>query len=298
MRLLPRFDDLGCHRDPGVPEICRLTLRRRDGKANALTASMAREAASAFRWVTDRQNEACVVVLTSALDRHFCAGLDLAGVRDEASGNPGVFDAASDLLLAVAECPAYLICAARGGAIGAGGALGMACDYFVVDGESDARVHHPEQQFGLLPWLSIPYILRRMLRGPGGYEAARSYLNSRAPWGPDDCLRAGLVDEVWRPGRGPATFGERVSEVAWQALERIRLGGRVKAAYPAPPPPDGSTDPGGMVGMAVRHLRGESGVSDRDLARDSVGRLRDMARRPETRALIDAYAAKIGRRSG
>jgi enoyl-CoA hydratase/carnithine racemase len=310
----PAFPDLACRLDPELPGLLDVSIRRSDGKGNALNDALVRQLTEVFGWLTDYTAEVQVVLLGSGLDGYFSTGLDMGEMREEAlrgGDNQGRFGALTALLAAVSECPAYLIGVPRGTAVGGAAAMLYACDYVVADGstleggEPAVTFQHPERCFGMLPWLSAPYILRRMLTYPGCYREARQYLSGASRWAPEACFRAGLVDDVWLPGRGAETFKEYALSAAGAALARVRSGAPLKRAYPKPPQEpagwgeDGGTDPeiDELIRTVAGHLRGDSGLTDREFSGYCVGRLCAMGRRPQAAAALDRHARAIGRRA-
>jgi enoyl-CoA hydratase/carnithine racemase len=130
-----------------------------------------------------------VLVLTGAGDT-FCAGADIAGMTDPATGSALAQSAAVEAEEALAAFPKPTLAAIRGFCVGGGCQLAAACDLrFTAEGA----------RFGVTPArLGIVYAASstRRLVALVGPAAAKHLLFSAELIGDERALRVGLVDEV------------------------------------------------------------------------------------------------------
>lgn len=164
-------------------------------RANALTHDMLRDLASLLE-SPEPAGGACVV-LSGAGERHFCAGLDLAGVAPEEL--VGHLRAGEDLLFraseAVVACRRPVVAAIGGSAVGGGLELAMACDWRIA--AAGARLAMPAARLGVV---YSPAGLRRALALMGPARTRRLFLTGR-PVEAQEALALGLVDQVVPAGR-------------------------------------------------------------------------------------------------
>ena len=129
-------------------------------------------------------------VVTGAGDKAFCAGADLA-VRASDTAEPGggdTFRPAFDQLLdAIVDCPAPVIAAVNGPAIGAGMQLAIACDLRVA--AFSATFSIPAARLGV--FLSPANVQR--LAALVGQGAARDVLLAARTLDADEAAAVGLV---------------------------------------------------------------------------------------------------------
>ena len=147
-------------------DIATLVLNRPE-RLNALNVELAAALVAALRRVAADASVRCVV-LTGA-GRAFCAGGDLALLRDARRRNAGgelegLLRAGSETLLAIAEMSKPVLAAVNGPAAGAGMNLALACDVRIASdqasfGQNFAKV-------GLFPDFGGTWLLPRLV-GPG-----------------------------------------------------------------------------------------------------------------------------------
>ncbi len=147
-------------------DIATLVLNRPD-RLNALNVELAAALVAALRRVAADASVRCVV-LTGA-GRAFCAGGDLALLRDARRRNAGgelegLLRAGSETLLAITEMTKPVLAAVNGPAAGAGMNLALACDVRIASdqasfGQNFAKV-------GLFPDFGGTWLLPRLV-GPG-----------------------------------------------------------------------------------------------------------------------------------
>ena len=141
----------------------------------------------------ERDGDVRVVVITGARDRAFSAGADIADFEEYRSDGAkarvyaAAFEGAMDAIEAISK---PTICLIKGFCVGGGCEMSMAADLrFAAD---NARFGIPVAHLGIL----IGYAeMSRLLRlvGPGN---AASILYTGRPFGSEDALRMGLVNEV------------------------------------------------------------------------------------------------------
>ncbi|MDN5787748.1 crotonase/enoyl-CoA hydratase family protein [Pseudorhodobacter sp.] len=186
-----RFDTITVAIDPRG--VARLTLNRPE-KRNAMSAQMIAELTAAAGQlgadVTVR-----VVVLAAEGDS-FCAGGDLAWMRDQMEADAATrADGARKLammLAALNNLPKPLIGRVQGQAYGGGVGLMSVCD--VAIGVLGARFGLTETRLGLIPATIGPYVVARM-----GEAMARRVFFSARLFDADEAVRLGLLAHVVAP---------------------------------------------------------------------------------------------------
>jgi enoyl-CoA hydratase len=131
-------------------------------------------------------DEICVVILTGAGERAFCAGADMTeAVRAREVGGPG--DGTVDVVLRVARYPKPVIAAVNGYAYGGGAVLAITCDLRLA--AHTARFLFPGASYGLVVGASqLPRIV-------GSARAKDLIFGARVVEAPE-ALRIGLVNEI------------------------------------------------------------------------------------------------------
>lgn len=195
----------------------------RKGSLNAFTQQMILELTDAARSFRD-DTKTQAVVFTGTPDA-FSAGID----RKELAGDG--FDKMDDverrqafyrgvrLCEAVEEMPQITIAAMERMAVGAGIALGLACDWRVLGRE--AFLYVPEVKIGLnLQWGALPRLIS--LVGPA--RAKRICILCER-MGADQALDWGIVDEVADDGKTVAAalaLAARAVEMPWATARMVK----------------------------------------------------------------------------
>ncbi len=145
-----------------------LTLRlNRPAKKNAVTDSMYRDIAAAL--IHADQDPEMAVVVIEAEGPHFCAGNDMAALRDLASGAITLGDLhTNQFLTALSTFGKPLLAAVTGRAIGVGSTLLLHCD--VVYAAHDARLSFPFVNMALVPEAGSAYLLTARIGYPRAYR--------------------------------------------------------------------------------------------------------------------------------
>lgn len=171
-----------------------LTLRlNRPERLNALNFELGRALVDAF-WRAASDGSTRVIILTGA-GRGFCAGGDLAVLRDARSRNAGhelegLLLAGKEIAIAICTMPQPVIAAVNGPAAGAGMNLALACDLRIASdqasfGETFARV-------GLFPDFGGTYFLPKIV---GAAKAAELFYTAEMI-SAAEAARLGIVNRV------------------------------------------------------------------------------------------------------
>jgi methylglutaconyl-CoA hydratase len=167
--------------------VLRVAMARPE-RRNAFDAALIGELTAAFAEV----GGARAVVLTGD-GPSFSAGADVEWMRSsvDLSYDENVADALllRAMLDALDGCPAPVVAAVQGHALGGGAGLVACCD--VVIAVPDAQFAFSEVKLGIVPAVISPFVLARI--GPG---AARRWFVTGERFGADVALRIGLVHEL------------------------------------------------------------------------------------------------------
>ncbi|WP_299587260.1 crotonase/enoyl-CoA hydratase family protein [uncultured Tateyamaria sp.] len=167
--------------------VATLTLARPD-KHNALSAQMLAELTQAAD-ALGHDDAVRVVVLTGA-GKSFCAGGDLAWMREQmqADADTRAREAGklAHMLQALNTLPKPLIGAVQGNAFGGG--VGMACVCDIAIGVDHLKMGLTETRLGIIPATIGPYVLARMGEG----RARQVFMSSRL-FDATEAVRLGLL---------------------------------------------------------------------------------------------------------
>jgi methylglutaconyl-CoA hydratase len=168
-------------------DVLRVTLARPETR-NAFDAALIAELAEAF---VDVGTTRAVVLRGEGLS--FCAGADIdwmrASVDLTVEENVADANALRRMLEAIDGCPAPVVSAVHGHALGGGVGL-VACSDIVV-AEARTVFAFSEVKLGIVPAVISPFALRRI-----GEGAARRYFVTGGRFDAETALRIGLVHEV------------------------------------------------------------------------------------------------------
>ena len=167
--------------------VLRVTLARPE-RRNAFDAALIDELTGAFADVGDAR-----AVVLRGDGASFSAGADVEWMRSsvELSYDENVADALRlrTMLDAIDGCPAPVVAAVQGHALGGGCGLVACCDIAIA--APDAEFAFSEVKLGIVPAVISPFALAKI--GPG---AARRWFVTGERFGADVALRIGLVHEV------------------------------------------------------------------------------------------------------
>ena len=187
--------------------IARLTLNR-PKRANSLDAGLTDALVEAIRRCGD--DAAIRAVVVQATGRAFCAGIDIARMKEagSASYESNYQDALklATMLRALRTLPVPVVAMVQGPAIGLGVGLVAACDIAVAADVASFRL--TEVRLGILPAVISPHLIDAI-----GERACRRYFLSAEAFSAADALRLGLLHEVCPPEGLEATVSRIVSEL-------------------------------------------------------------------------------------
>tara|TARA_R110002072_G_scaffold80040_2_gene184154 strand:- start:2144 stop:2926 length:783 start_codon:yes stop_codon:yes gene_type:complete len=167
--------------------IATLTLNR-PAKHNAMSAQMLAELTQAAAQLG--ANDTVRVIILTGAGASFCAGADLAWMRDQAE-----MDAATrskeagklaTMLGALNALPKPLIGRVQGNAFGGGVGMASVCD--VAIGVDTLKMGFTETRLGIIPATIGPYVLARMGEG----RARRVFMSARL-FGASEAVDLGLL---------------------------------------------------------------------------------------------------------
>lgn len=167
--------------------VATLTLDRAE-KHNAMSAEMMRELTEAAK-ILGADKSVRVVILTGA-GKSFCAGGDLAWMKEQMAADPETRFAEArklaEMLQALNTMPKPLIGRLQGNAFGGGVGMASVCD--VAIGVDSLTMGLTETRLGLIPATIGPYVLSRM----GEAMARRVFMSARL-FGADEAVTLGLL---------------------------------------------------------------------------------------------------------
>ena len=168
-------------------DVLRVTLTRPD-RRNAFDAATIDQLTAAFSDVGDAR-----VVLLSGEGPSFSAGADLdwmrASVDLDAEANRVEGLRLATLFATIDACPAPVVAAVHGHALGGGAGLVATVDIAVA--QTDTKFGCTEVRIGLIPATISPYVIDRI-----GTTAARRYLLTAELFDATEAQRIGLVSAV------------------------------------------------------------------------------------------------------
>jgi len=168
----------------------RVELHRPEVR-NALNSAMIRELTTAFEELAAEPD--LRVIVLSGSGKAFCAGADLAFMREAAEftweQNHADAAALAEMLWSMYSCPVPVIARIHGDCYAGGLGLASVCDIRVV---ADAATFSlSEARLGLLPATISPYVVRAM-----GEQAARRYFVTAERFGAGEAKAMGFAHEV------------------------------------------------------------------------------------------------------
>ncbi len=176
----------------------------RPERHNAMDLAMRQGLSDLLREATSDVAVRCIVLRGEG--RSFCSGSDVSGfpvgkqfLDTWHRAHP------EDLPMSLMHrADAPVICALKGGVVGAGLSLALAADLRVAD--TSVKISAPQAQFGLVPDWGLSYFLPRLL----GTERALRFALTGERLDAQQGLQLGLVGEMVEPDR----LDERVMELA------------------------------------------------------------------------------------
>lgn len=169
-------------------QVLRLTLNR-PKVLNALSAEMLHEIDAAAR-AADEDDAVRVILIDSASDRSFCAGIDVAYVKDmDAFGSRAMGQLLHRTFITLRTITKPVVCQIDGLCLGAGLELALSCDFMIASDKS--RFGLPNIHRG------IPAIVEAaILPITVGIQATRELCYLGVFWDAEKAERRGLVQQV------------------------------------------------------------------------------------------------------
>ena len=166
--------------------IVTVTLQRPEVK-NAINLAMVNELHQAFDELSG-DPEIGAIILTGA-GKDFAAGADIAELRERKA--PEALAAINSTLFSKIEnCPAPVIAAIKGFALGGGCEMSLACDLRI--GGDSTRMGQPEVNLGIIPGAGGTQRLPRII----GLGRAKDLILTGRIIDAEECLRIGLLGQV------------------------------------------------------------------------------------------------------
>ncbi len=171
----------------------------RPGRANALDPGTVEALDAAL--ARAGEDDAVRAALLRGEGRHFCAGADVAWLRDAgADGSPernlSETSALAEMLLRIRSLPKPVVVAAHGACMAGG--IGLCCAADVCVADATARFRFVEARLGLEPSTVAPHVVRAV----GARQALRLFLTGETV-GADAARDLGIVHAVVGEGRAP-----------------------------------------------------------------------------------------------
>ncbi len=187
--------------------VATLTLHRPE-KRNAISDHMMDELHGALDEIEGSTTR--VVILTGA-GPVFCAGMDLAYLRDasEQSIEEVRHDARkiARLFNRINSFPKPMVAAVQGAALAGGCGLATLCDFTLA--EPNTQFGYPEVRVGFIPAIISSFVMRQI-----GEKRARELLLSGRPVAAEEARALGLVTEVVPAGKLMARARELADTLA------------------------------------------------------------------------------------
>ncbi len=193
-----------------------LTIRlNRPAKKNALTDGMYRDIAAALVHADHSAEVAVVVIQAEGPD--FCAGNDVAALRDLASGAVSLDDLhTNQFLTALSTFGKPLLAGVTGRAIGVGATLLLHCD--VVHAAHDARLSFPFVNMALVPEAGSAWLLPARI----GYARAYALLCLGDSISGQDAAAIGLITASFPAERVHEEIGAAAVRLAAKSTDALR----------------------------------------------------------------------------
>ena len=187
--------------------VATVTLARLEAR-NALNATLIEELTRCFEELAE--DESIRVVVLTGEGPSFCAGADIAYMRDTAgfSYEENLEDARrlADMFLAVDDLPKPVVAKVLGAAIGGGVGLVAAADVAVA--EEGTRFAFSEVHLGIAPATIAPFVVRKI-----GYSRTRALFLTGERLDAERALEIMLVHEVVPEGNLDAAVERVVAQL-------------------------------------------------------------------------------------
>ena len=172
--------------------VARVVLARPEVR-NAFNAELIGALTDAFAALAAEPAEALRVVVLAGDGPVFCAGADVAWMREAAAmdveANEADAGRLADMLETIDTCPTPVVARVHGAALGGG--MGLCAVSDVVVANADATFGFTETRLGILPAVIGPFALAKI-----GESQARALFLPGSRFGADRARAIGLVHEV------------------------------------------------------------------------------------------------------
>lgn len=203
-----------------------LTFDRPEAR-NALSQTLRAELRAAL--LAARDDGAVRAVVLTGSGKAFCAGLDLAELRQlrerSTAENRADTEALAALLELIYTFPKPVVAALNGHAVAGGAGLASVCDVVVMS--EDARLGYTEARIGFVAALVGVYLVRQV-----GEKHARDLLLSARLVSAQEALAMGLANEVCAHEAVLERALTRARQLAENAPGSLELTKRLLAAVP------------------------------------------------------------------
>ena len=201
--------------------ITTITLNRPDTR-NAFDARLVADLRDAIRHASE--DAGCRVIVLTGAGRAFCAGADLAYLKQlidtqDWSNARELVRSGADVVAAIASAPKPVVAAVNGAAAGGGANLALACDIRIAS--DNASIGQVFNRIGLHPDLGGTYFLPRLV----GLGKALELVFSADMTDAAEALRLGLFNRVVAPAdliRETRALAERLAEKPPLAIARAK----------------------------------------------------------------------------
>ena len=195
----------------------RITLNRPE-KRNAINTQMIAALRDAL--TQTGTHPAVRVVVLAAAGQDFCAGLDVAMLRETADADVlKHLESAESLAMlfrALRDHPQPVVATVRGRALGGGCGIATACD--VVLAAESAQFGYPEVKIGF-----VPAIVMSLLRRSVGEKRAFDLLVRGEPVTAREALAAGMITQVYPDAEFEAKTESYVTAIAEKSASAVAL---------------------------------------------------------------------------
>ncbi|MDO5656206.1 MAG: enoyl-CoA hydratase/isomerase family protein [Flavobacteriaceae bacterium] len=169
-----------------------------------------------------KNEEAKVIVLKSKGEQVFCAGAsfdELLTIEDFATGKE-FFMGFANLIIAMRNCPKFIIGCIQGKVVGGGVGLVAACDYALA--QDNAAIRLSELSIGIGPFVIEPAITRKI----GITAFSELTLNPKEWVSPEWCKEYGLYNQIFSTEEAlnstTKTFSEQLSAYSSDAMRHLK----------------------------------------------------------------------------
>lgn len=160
-------------------------------QSNSLPTKILQELAQEIHFA-GTHTETKVIILKSSGNKSFCAGAsfaELAAIRNEAEGL-AFFSGFANVIMAMRNCPKFIIVRIQGKCVGGGVGLASAADYAIALVDADIKLS--ELSLGIGPFVVGPAVARKIGNAAFGSLAIDAAMWRNSDW----AKKKGLFAEV------------------------------------------------------------------------------------------------------